>query len=67
MEILRLAVMSEDSLASYFADRESFERSMSNLTPDQRVAAVHAEMADRYEALAVVFGAKRAAEPQSQT
>jgi hypothetical protein len=59
--------MSEDSLATYFADRERFERTMSDRTTNQQVAAVHTEMADRYEALAVVFGAKRAADPQSQT
>lgn len=29
---------------------------------DRRAAAAHAELADRYEALAVVFGAKRAPE-----
>jgi hypothetical protein len=59
--------MSEDSYANYFADRENFERSMSYRASNQRVAAVHSEMADRYEALAVVFGAKRAANPSSQT
>ncbi|HMI39789.1 MAG TPA: hypothetical protein VK485_00995 [Sphingomicrobium sp.] len=59
--------MSEDSLASYFADRERFERTMSDRATNQQAAAVHTEMADRYEALAVVFGAKRAADPQSQT
>ncbi|MCF2515379.1 hypothetical protein LVY65_09920 [Sphingomonas sp. G124] len=52
--------MSDDQLASYFADRERYERSMSDRATNLRVAAVHTEMADRYEALAVVFGAKRA-------
>lgn len=32
---------------------------MSRWAADRRVAAAHAEMADRYEALAGVFGAKR--------
>jgi hypothetical protein len=32
---------------------------MSDRATNLRVAAVHTEMADRYEALAVVFGAKR--------
>ena len=44
----------------YFAGRERRERAMSRKAPDRRAAAAHAEMADRYEALAVVFGAKRA-------
>jgi len=57
--------MSEDSFASYFADRERFERTMSLRTTNQRVATVHTEMADRYEALALVFGAKRATDPRS--
>jgi hypothetical protein len=60
---LRLSEMSEEFCASYFADREAVERGMSERASNQRVAAVHAEMADRYEALALVFGAKREAEP----
>ena len=32
---------------------------MSRRASNRRVAAAHAEMAERYEALAVVFGAKR--------
>lgn len=58
--------MSEDSFASYFADRESFERRMSDRASHPRVADVHAEMAERYEALAVVFGAKRSGDTNSQ-
>jgi hypothetical protein len=46
----------------YFAGRERRERAMSRRAADWRVAAAHAEMADRYEALAMVFGAKRIAE-----
>lgn len=51
--------MSEETCARYFADRESCERALSRQAEDRRVAAVHAEMAERYEALAMVFGAKR--------
>ena len=43
----------------YYAFRERFERAMSCRAANWRAAAAHAEMADRYEALAVVFGAKR--------
>lgn len=46
----------------YYAVRERVERAMSCHAPDRRAAAAHAEMADRYEALAVVFGAKRTPE-----
>ena len=46
----------------YFASRELDERELSQEAPDLRAAAVHAEMAERYEALAAVFGAKRLAE-----
>jgi hypothetical protein len=46
----------------YFAWRELSERTMSRHASDPRAAASHAEMADRYEALAVVFGAKHVAD-----
>ena len=52
--------MTEKGEGFYFADRERRERAMSRHARDERAAAAHAEMADRYEALAVVFGAKRA-------
>jgi len=65
METLRLEIMSEDKLASYFVDRERVERTMSNRATNQQVAAVHTEMADRYEALATVFGAKPSGETLS--
>lgn len=52
--------MTEQGEGLYFADRERRERAMSRKASDERAAAAHAEMADRYEALAVVFGAKRA-------
>jgi hypothetical protein len=45
----------------YFAGRELQERALSSWARDRRAATAHAEMADRYEALAVVFGAKRVA------
>ena len=46
----------------YFAKRERRERAMSDRAADPRAAAVHTELAERYEALAVVFSAKRATE-----
>ena len=51
--------MTEEAERRHFVSRERSERTMSRLAADRRVAAVHAEMADRYEALAIVFGAKR--------
>ena len=51
--------MMGDADGPYFADRELSERDMSHRAPDWRVAAAHAELAARYEALAAVFGAKR--------
>ena len=47
----------------YFATRELIERSMSRRAVNHRAAAVHMELAERYEALAVVFGAKVSAQP----
>ena len=52
--------MSEEAYGRYFAEREFAEREMSGRATDQRAAAAHAEMADRYEALAIIFGAKPA-------
>jgi hypothetical protein len=52
--------MTEESYGRYFAQREFAEREMSGRATDQRAAAAHREMADRYEALAIVFGAKPA-------
>jgi hypothetical protein len=54
--------MTDDALGRYFASREQSERELSRDAPDERAAAVHAEMADRYEALAAVFGGKRLTE-----
>lgn len=56
------AEMTEDAEGRYFAGREASERALSRSAFDWRVAAAHAEMADRYEALAAVFGAKRMVE-----
>ena len=53
------AVMSEEACARYFAERERVERAMSYRSRNWRVAAIHCELAERYEALAKVFGAKR--------
>ena len=49
--------MSEEAYGRYFAERERAGRAMSERA--RRVAAVHHELAERYEALAKVFGAKR--------
>jgi hypothetical protein len=54
-------MMTDEAFARYFAEREQFERAMSDRA--RRVAEVHSEMAERYEALARVFGAKRQAGP----
>ena len=51
--------MTEEAEGHYFASREERERAMSQIAHDWRVAAAHAELADRYEAPAAVFGAKR--------
>lgn len=51
--------MTEEALGLYYASRELSERAMSRSVVDWRAAAAHAELADRYEALAAVFGAKR--------
>jgi hypothetical protein len=53
--------MTEIAEGLYFAGRERRERQLSRDCSDRRAAAAHAELADRYEALAVVFGAKRVA------
>ncbi len=49
--------MSDEAYGRYFAERELVERAMSERA--RRVAEVHNEIAERYEALAKVFGAKR--------
>lgn len=49
--------MTEEAEGRYFADRQAAERAMSQRASDRRAAAAHREMAARYEALAVVFGA----------
>lgn len=54
--------MTTEAEGPYFAGRELNERAMSELARDPRAAAAHAEMAERYEALAAVFGAKRLTE-----
>lgn len=48
--------MTDEVYARYFADRERAERAMTDRASNQKVAAVHHEMAERYEALARVFG-----------
>lgn len=54
--------MSKKADGNYFADRERSEREMSRDAPHDAAAAAHAEMAERYEALAAVFGAKQLGE-----
>ena len=51
--------MVDSAEGPYFASREQDERKRSRDAFDWRAAAAHAELADRYEALAAVFGAKR--------
>jgi len=55
--------MTDEAFARYFADRELAERALSDRARNWRVAAIHSEMAERYEALARVFGAKSEDEP----
>jgi hypothetical protein len=55
--------MTDEAFARYFADRELHEREMSERAAHPRAAAAHSEMAERYEALALVFGAKRPDDP----
>ena len=61
--ILRSRKMVKRPEGHYFASRELNERELSREAPDPRAAAAHAELAERYEALAAVFGAKRLTEP----
>lgn len=55
--------MTDDAHARYFADREQAERALGDRSRNWRVAAIHTELAERYEALAKVFGAKGEDEP----
>ena len=50
--------MTDNSLGEYFASCEKRERAMSREAGHEAAAAAHAEMADRYEALAAIFGSK---------
>lgn len=52
--------MTEEAEGRYFASREQWERTMSRRAKSQSAAAAHRELAEQYEALAVVFGAKAA-------
>ena len=49
--------MTEEAEGRYFADRRAAEQAMSARATDLRAAAAHRELAEHYEALAVVFGA----------
>lgn len=49
--------MSDPTNSQYFAGRAAAERAMSAAATDPRAAAIHAELADRYEELAIEFSA----------
>jgi hypothetical protein len=55
--------MSDEAYARYFVDRERAERDLSRAANNPKVADIHTELADHYEALALVFGAKQADDP----
>ena len=55
--------MPDEFHANYFAGRELDERAMSRRATDPRAAAAHIEMAEHYQAMALVFGAKPATSP----
>lgn len=44
--------------AEYFASRAVAERALSEAATDPRAAAIHAELADRYEELALEFSGR---------
>ena len=50
--------MSDKSSVEYFAARALEEREMSITATDPSAAIAHAELADRYQALAKEFGSK---------
>ena len=52
------ADMPDEFHANYFAGRELDERAMSRRAADPRAAAAHIELAEHYQALALVFGAR---------
>ena len=50
--------MSNQTNAEYFAGRAAIERAMSEAAADTRAAAIHADLAERYEELAQQFTAE---------
>lgn len=54
---MRGAVMFKQADAPYFAGRAATERALSEAATDKRVAAIHAELADRYDELALGLSA----------
>ena len=58
--------MTELSEGRYFAARESAERMMTRRAKSWQAAVAHSELADQYEALAVVFGAKSRSRTECQ-
>ncbi|HEU4704889.1 MAG TPA: hypothetical protein VFS45_04190 [Sphingomicrobium sp.] len=49
--------MSDPTNAEYFAGRAAAERAMSAAATDPRAAAIHADLAERYDELAIEFSA----------
>ena len=49
--------MSKQADAQYFADRAAMERALTKAAADRRAAAVHAELAERYDELALGLNA----------
>lgn len=47
--------MTSQTNAEYFAGRAAIERAMSEAAEDPRAAAIHADLAERYEELAAQF------------
>ena len=47
--------MSEQTKSEYYMARAAAERALSDLTHDPRAAAIHAELAARYEEMALEF------------
>ncbi len=59
--------MTEEAEGSYFARRELCERVLSRKATSRGAAAAHEELAERYEALALVFGGKSCSSPSAHS
>ena len=51
--------MSNQTNAEYFAGRAVIERAMSKVATDKRAAAIHADLAERYDELALEFSTSK--------